>query len=86
MPAVSVGPVATVKKPDDLWQRHLIRIQVLRPGGRLILLEHGRSSWSFINNLLDSDAQRHYASWGCWWNRDMLAVLAEVCLRHVVPR
>eukprot|EP00892_Ulva_mutabilis_P011158 jgi/Ulvmu1/8414/UM042_0121.1 len=55
-------------------------LKVLRPGGRLILLEHGRSSWDFVNNLLDSDAKRHHQNWGCWWNRDILAIVTEAGL------
>jgi methyltransferase OMS1, mitochondrial len=51
---------------------------VLRPGGQLLLLEHGRSSWDFINALLDRDAPQHYQKWGCWWNRDISQLVKDV--------
>lgn len=72
--AKSIASCPQLAALDGRWP------QVLRPGGRLILLEHGRSSWDWVNRILDSDARRHYSNWGCWWNRDMLAIVAEV--RH----
>jgi hypothetical protein len=53
--------------------------QVLKPSGKIILLQHGRSSWDFLNNILDGDARGHYLRWGCWWNRDILSAVQEVC-------
>ena len=45
--------------------------RVCKPDGRLLLLEHGRGTWSRVNMQLDKWAPRHAKSWGCWWNRDM---------------
>ncbi|KAI1387897.1 S-adenosyl-L-methionine-dependent methyltransferase [Hypoxylon trugodes] len=40
--------------------------------GRIILFEHGRTSWwEFINGMLDRSARKHFERFGCWWNRDM---------------
>jgi methyltransferase OMS1, mitochondrial len=58
----------------------LAHVQVLRKNGRLLLLEHGRSTWSFINNILDGDAAHRYEIWGCWWNRDIVSILEEAGL------
>ncbi|KAI8620676.1 S-adenosyl-L-methionine-dependent methyltransferase, partial [Chytriomyces sp. MP71] len=48
---------------------------MLKPGGKLILLEHGRTQspiWgNWINAALDKTAQMHADKWGCWWNRDL---------------
>eukprot|EP00803_Ostreobium_quekettii_P007366 evm.model.scf_89.3 EVM.evm.TU.scf_89.3 scf_89:6364-8197(-) len=33
---------------------------VLRPGGKLILLEHGRGHYAWINNMLDESAREHF--------------------------
>lgn len=45
--------------------------RVCKPGGRILLLEHGRGTWGKINEYLDKWAPRHANSWGCWWNRDI---------------
>ena len=42
------------------------------------ILQHGRGTWSFINSMLDKDAQKHHDKWGCWWNRDILGLLEQV--------
>jgi len=44
----------------------------LAPGGRLLLLEHGRSGrWGWLDARLDAGAAAHAAAWGCAWNRDI---------------
>ncbi|CAJ2504794.1 Uu.00g121880.m01.CDS01 [Anthostomella pinea] len=54
--------------------------------GRIILLEHGRSDWEFllplVNGLLDRSARGHFARFGCWWNRDIEAIVREAAARH----
>ncbi|KAI7868469.1 hypothetical protein BDF14DRAFT_1724803 [Spinellus fusiger] len=42
---------------------------------RILLLEHGRSHYDWLNTLLDTNADKHVARWGCWWNRDLMALL-----------
>lgn len=49
--------------------------RVCRPGGRLLLIEHGQGSFEWINRVIDGGAQRHADHWGCVWNRDILALL-----------
>jgi methyltransferase OMS1 len=39
--------------------------------GRIILLEHGRGSYDFVNKRLDNNAMCHFQKYGCWWNRDI---------------
>jgi len=51
---------------------------VCKPGGQLILLQHGKASWGWLNHRLDDEAQAHFAKWGCWWNRDILQLVHEV--------
>ncbi|AEO59000.1 hypothetical protein MYCTH_2306852 [Thermothelomyces thermophilus ATCC 42464] len=39
--------------------------------GRIILLEHGRGVYDWINRRLDKSAPKHFRKFGCWWNRDI---------------
>ncbi|AOA64518.1 Putative methyltransferase [Komagataella phaffii CBS 7435] len=57
--------------------------RLLKPGGRVILLEHGRGSYDFINNQLDSRADRHSKTWGCRWNLDIGELLDQSGLEIV---
>lgn len=44
---------------------------LLKPGGRIVLLEHGRGEYAFINKILDRRAHKHSEKWGCRWNLDI---------------
>ncbi|OAA70514.1 ubiquinone/menaquinone biosynthesis-related protein [Cordyceps fumosorosea ARSEF 2679] len=51
---------------------------VVKPGtGRIVLLEHGRGHLGLVNGLLDRHAGRHFDKYGCWWNRDIQAIVEE---------
>lgn len=51
---------------------------VVKPGtGRIILLEHGKGWYGVVNGLLDKYAGKHFAKYGCWWNRDVEALVEE---------
>ncbi|GJC81274.1 methyltransferase OMS1, mitochondrial [Colletotrichum liriopes] len=43
--------------------------------GRVILVEHGRGWWGFVNGLLDKSAASHFKKYGCWWNRDIAEIV-----------
>jgi methyltransferase OMS1, mitochondrial len=45
--------------------------------GRIILLEHGRGLWDWMNNRLDKSAPKHFQKFGCWWNRDIEKLVRE---------
>lgn len=53
-------------------------IRVLKPGGSLLLLEHGISHYQWINNWLNKLAPSHAAQWGCWHNRDIKSIVSSV--------
>ena len=46
-------------------------------GGRILLLEHGRGYYDWMNRLLDGLAASHADHYGCWWNRDVEAIVKE---------
>ncbi|KAI0015309.1 hypothetical protein F4780DRAFT_764430 [Xylariomycetidae sp. FL0641] len=67
--------LCSVRDPVALLALMAARV---RPGtGRILLIEHGRSSWAaVVNGLLDRSARGHFQKFGCWWNRDVDAIVA----------
>ena len=51
--------------------------------GRILLLEHGRGKWEWLNKYLDRSAEGHAKLYGCWWNRDMRSIVEESGLEVV---
>lgn len=51
--------------------------------GRILLLEHGRSYYGWLNNILDNTAAAHADRHGCWWNRDIREIVRESGLEIV---
>lgn len=45
-------------------------VKVCKPDGKILLLEHGRSSLEFIGRWQDKKAEAHAKSLGCYWNRE----------------
>lgn len=46
-------------------------------GGKILLLEHGRSYYGFLNRFLDNGAKMHADHYGCWWNKDIEQVVRD---------
>ncbi|RDW72041.1 hypothetical protein BP5796_08075 [Coleophoma crateriformis] len=44
---------------------------VKEDSGRILLLEHGRGEWDWLNGILDRGAEEHAKEFGCWWNREL---------------
>jgi ubiquinone/menaquinone biosynthesis C-methylase UbiE len=71
--------MSTCTFPDPVGAlREMAR--VTRPGGRVLLLEHGRSRIEWIGRFQDRRAERHYRAAGCRWNQDVLALVADAGL------
>jgi methyltransferase OMS1 len=59
------------------------RMQICKEGGAILLLEHGTSSYSFLNKILDNNVLSHFKRWGCIWNRDIIHLIKR-CNMEVV--
>ena len=71
----SVGdPVRLLRKLGEV---------VKEEDGRVLLLEHGRGRWEWLNGVLDRFAEGHAREFGCWWNRDLGAIVEESGLEVV---
>lgn len=44
---------------------------LLRKNGRIVLLEHGRSTYKSLNETMDKKAEQRVKEWGCRWNLDI---------------
>jgi len=51
--------------------------------GRILLLEHGKSHYQWLNNLLDKSAPGHADAHGCFWNKDIGKIVEESGLEVV---
>ena len=51
--------------------------------GRILLLEHGRSYYDWLNRILDNLAPAHANQHGCWWNRDIGEIVRQSGLEVV---
>lgn len=54
--------------------------KVLKPGGRIVLLEHGRSYYDFLNTHLDFRSEKRLRKWGCRWNLDIGEIVDDAGL------
>ncbi|KNE56060.1 hypothetical protein AMAG_01903 [Allomyces macrogynus ATCC 38327] len=44
-------------------------VRVTKPGGRVLLVEHGRGHYNWLNRALDRSAEKHAEKWGCYFHR-----------------
>ena len=57
--------------------------RVCKPNGRILLLEHGRSSNERLARWQDRKADKHAKRFGCNWNRNILGLVGEANLEVV---
>ncbi|KAB2575994.1 putative ubiquinone menaquinone biosynthesis-related protein [Lasiodiplodia theobromae] len=72
--------LCSTAEPEKLLQR---MEDVLKKDGRILLLEHGRASHNWLNNFLDKAAPGHADKHGCWWNKDIGAIVENSGLEVV---
>ncbi|CAL9737635.1 methyltransferase Oms1p, mitochondrial [Monosporozyma servazzii] len=56
---------------------------LLKPHGRIVLLEHGRGRYNIINKILDKRSVKRLETWGCRWNLDIGEILDDSGLEIV---
>ena len=59
---------------------------LVKPHGRILLLEHGKGHYEWINKYLDVQAPEHAKRHGCWWNRDIGALVEKSGLEILTMR
>ena len=77
---VQTFALCSTEEPDALL-RNLGNL--LTDDGQILLLEHGRSHYDWVNRFLDSRAYPRAKKFGCWWNRDIGAVVEKSGLEIV---
>lgn len=61
-PAATLAYLGSLADPDE---------------GRILLLEHGKGYYDWLNQILDKSATKHAEKHGCWYNRDVGKILEE---------
>jgi ubiquinone/menaquinone biosynthesis C-methylase UbiE len=51
--------------------------QFVKPGGKIYLIEHGRGSYKWINDRLDTQWEYHAEKYGCIMNRSISKIIKE---------
>ena len=71
--------------PDPVGALREMR-RVCRKGGRILLMEHGRSDREWLGRWQDRRAPRHARWLGCHWSRDPLQLVHEAGMNPVSAR
>ena len=70
---------------DPIAHLHQMK-QLCRPGGRIILLEHGIGHYKWLNDILETYASSHCLRWGCIWNRDISDIMKSTGYIYTLKR
>lgn len=54
--------------------------RVVKEDGKVLLLEHGASSWEMVQGMLNRGAHYHAEKFGCYPNRDIVGLVKEAGL------
>jgi ubiquinone/menaquinone biosynthesis C-methylase UbiE len=75
-----ISALSTCTFPDPVRALQEMR-RVCKPTGRILLLEHGQSSWKPLARWLDRAAPAQYAEAGCRLNQDPRKVVQDAGLK-----
>ena len=51
--------------------------RVVKPNGKVLLLEHGQSTWGWLVKFMEKNLMGHVVKFGCYWNRDIEHLVRE---------
>src|SRR5437763_16169516 len=71
------GGSSVVSGEQTKYGREVVEQDGEYDGGRILLLEHGRGHYDWLNHVLDGLAPSHADHYGCWWNRDIGAMVEQ---------
>ena len=71
-----ISAFSTCTFPDPVEALREMR-RVCKPGGRILLLEHGRSDVEILSRFLDWRAEAHYEKHGCRWNQEPVELVRD---------
>lgn len=71
-----ISAMSTCTFPDPVAALQEME-RVCKPGGRILLFEHGRSDVGAIARFQDWRADAHYEKTGCRWNQEPLTLVRE---------
>lgn len=57
--------------------------QLLKPNGKIVLLEHGRSTSETTNLRMDKNADKRFEEWGCRYNLDIDSIVRSTGLEVI---
>ena len=80
-----VSALATCSFLDPIAALREMR-RVCRPGGQILLLEHGRSQWAWLGRYQDRTAAQMIERGGCRWNQEPQDLIRAAGLRIVTAR
>jgi methyltransferase OMS1 len=69
--------LCSTPSPVELLTNLVRHLDVSNPDARILLLEHGRSYKDWLNRILDNAAEKHAEIHGCWFNRDIGALVED---------
>ena len=88
--ATSLSPTSTSRTPPSTSSTALSWLGSSEPKPypppRILLLEHGRSHYAWLDHILDRTASEHALKHGCWWNRDIGQIVEDSGLEIINMR
>lgn len=73
--------LCSTASPAALLENMVRYLDTSNPESKIILLEHGRSYKPWLNRILDNSAEKHAEIHGCWFNRDIGALVEEAAAK-----
>lgn len=73
--------LCSTPSPTALLTNMTKHLDTSNPESRIFLLEHGRSYMPWLNNVLDNAAEKHAEIHGCWFNRDIGALVEDAAAK-----